>query len=478
MQYRTRKIDNNLSVLKTGLNNAADIITSTMGGSGKNVIISNSNNEIKFTKDGVSVAKDITMIDPIENIGSSMLIEAANKTVEQCGDGTTSTVLFIQTLINSKNILEDKNEFLDELDSFLEKFEIELKAQTRVVDNIDDIYKIAITSCKSPKVANLIKEIYSKVGFTANVSLEMSRIADSTYYELVEGLNFESGFVNSGFANQDNGSCVLEDSYIVIEKNPVSSTSAYIDIFDECLSQDKAIAIISPQFSETFIKFCLGAKSMKGLKICLIKMPGYGSYQKENIRDINAFITEGMVDKLVANSYEFVLFNRPNVTSIKKRVEQLTRLADSAMEDYDEQDYLQRISKLQQTGAIIYVGGITDKNKKEEYDRIEDAIGAVSTAIKQGYVRGAGVELIRLIPLFKDSKIYPLIEELLSAPFYKILQNANINRTVKSDIPFNVKTKTYDDNIIDPTGVILNSLKNATALFKLLINTSYIIYNE
>jgi chaperonin GroEL len=485
MRYKTKTIDNSLQQIITGLNTAADIIISTMGGSGKNVILSKPDDlthlsEINFTKDGVSVARNIVLPDPIQNIGASLLINAANKTVEQCGDGTTATVLFVKSLINSEylNDIDDKNEFLDDLDLFLEQFETIINDQSKQVESIDDIYRIAMTSCKSPKIANLIKEIYIKTGFKANISLEESRASDHTYYELVEGLNFESGMVNTRFANQDNGSCVLENAIVLIEKQAITNNQPYYDILDACVAENKAIIIIAPMFSEAFIKYAVTNKGAIGLKICLVKTPGYGSYQKENIRDINAFTTDNEVNKVVITQHDVTFFNHPQLEKINKRVAQLTKLAENAVEDYDEKDYLDRVHRLQQTGAIIYVGGVTEKNAKEEYDRIEDALGATSAAIKYGYVRGAGVELIQIIPLFKELKIFPLIEEVLTKPYTQILSNANITRTLKTDIPFNVKTKTYDENIIDPTGVILNSLRNAISLFKLLINTSYIVHNE
>lgn len=485
MRNKTKIIDNNLQQIKKGLNTAADIIISTMGGSGKNVIISKPNNttqdnEINFTKDGVSVARSIIFEDPMQNIGASLLINAANKTVEQCGDGTTATVLFAKTLINSEylNLIDDKNEFLEDIDKFIEKYENLIQNQATKVESIDDIYRIAMTSCKSPKVANLIKEIYTKTGFGANISLEMSRVSDQTYYELVEGLNFESGMVNSRFANQDNGSCVLEDAIVLIEPKVVNNAQLYMDILDECLAQDKSIVIMAPMFSEEIIKYMLKNKVTAGLKVCLVKTPGYGSFQNQNIKDITAFTTSNECDKVVITTQNITFFNRPQIEKLNKRIAQLTKLADSAVDDYEELDYKERISKLNQTGASIYVGGVTEKNAKEEYDRIEDALGAVSAAIKYGYVRGAGVESIQIIPLFKDMKIFPLIEDILSRPFYQILENANITRTLKTDVPFNVRSKTYDENLIDPTGVVINSLKNAISLFKLLINTSYIVHNE
>lgn len=477
----TRIINNELTAIIEGINISSDVVISTMGGSGKNVILNNPIiNELKFTKDGVSVAKDIKLSNPEQNIGANLLINAANKTVEQCGDGTTTTILFIKALVNAafNRDIEDKNEFIDNLDTFIEQFEALLTLQSKKIESIDDLYRIAVTSCKSVSIAALIKEIYTKTGFDANITLEQSKDADRTYYDLVEGLNFESGMINSRFANQDNNSCILEDAYLLLEEKMVSSIQAYDKILGQCLKNDHAIVIMAPQFSDEFIRFCITAKQADGLKICLVKSPGYNTYIKENYKDIMAFSKNDTVEKIIITPQNFTMFNRPDSIKLNKRIKQLEKLAEAAIEDYDENDYKSRIHRLKQTGAIIYVGGVTEKNIKEEYDRIEDALGAVSSAIRNGYVRGAGVELIQIIPLFKDSPIFWLIEDVLSRPYKQILENANITRTLKTDVPYNVKTKVYDENIIDALDVLTHSLKNATSLFKLLINTSYVIHNE
>lgn len=480
IQPTTKLINDNLQFIIDGIKLASDVVISTMGGSGKNIILSD-NKDLKFTKDGVSVAKSISLPDPEKNIGAKLLINAANKTVEQCGDGTTSTILFVRSLIDSVYIQDvtDINKFIDDLDDFLEKFQEIIKNQSKTVDNIDDIYKIALTSSKSPKIAALIKDIYSKTGFKANISLEESKVSDKTYYDLIEGLNFESGMINTRFANQDNGNCTFENAVLVLEEDLVSSPQSYEKILGHCLDSDTAIVIMAPMFSDAFVRFALTNKMQNGLKICLVKAPGYGNYSKENYKDIMSFANDdSTVNKIVISQHDFTIYNKPETIKLNRRLSQLQKMADNSTEVYDIEDYTNRIHRLNQTGAIIYVGGVTEKNIKEEYDRIEDAIGAVSSAIKSGYVRGAGVELVQIIPLFKDSPIFKLIKEVLYKPYSQILKNANITRTLKTDIPYNVRSKTYDENIIDASSIVINSLTNAVSLFKLLINTSYVVHNE
>ena len=242
-----------------------------------------------------------------------------------------------------------------------------------------------------------------------------------------------------------------------------------------------------------------------GLEICLIKTPGYGESTKENIKDILAFInSDGTCSSIKVTATSFTIFNETEPEKIKRRVAQLQAMADNAVESYDEESYLERISNLNQSSAIIYVGGITKKNAKEEYDRLEDAVGAVKSAIKGGYVRGAGVELYNLVGWRLDMsqtiidpktrkiqkkgivldeviqyEFSKIIEEVCESPFKKILSNARIDPDkIKTDLPYNIRSKQYDDTLIDPTEVICSSLDNSFALVELLINTSYLIYNE
>ena len=488
--FTTKVTNSEINNLLTGMNKAADIIISTMGGAGKNIVISGYNaitdesGSLNFTKDGISVAKNIKFANEEENIGATLLINAANKTVEQCGDGTTTTVLFVKTLVNE--LLKYKNDIgidtiLTELDKFTEEYTKLLNERKTSVETIDDIYHIARTSSKSTKIAMLMKEIYNQTGFAAAISLELSRTSDETYYQIINGLSFNSPMINPRFANQENGTCVFENAVIIIEENPISSKNGgeLEEIMDKALGNDQSIVIIAPQFPERFVKTVVNNVVRTGLKVCLIESPGYGSAISHNYADIRAFIGDDYVDKIVITDHDFTIFNTPIEQSLAKRVKKLRTMAANAIEEYDENDYLNRIQRLNQSGAIIYVGGVTMKNAKEEYDRIEDSIGAVRAAIEGGYVRGAGSQNALLLPHVSEYKIKDALETVLMSQITQIMSNANLSdRTIKYDIPFNVRSRQYDDNIIDPTNVLISAMTNAIALTKLLLNTSYIIHND
>jgi chaperonin GroEL len=473
-------ITNDLKEVINGINKSADVIISTMGGSGKNVILANPK-DINFTKDGVSVARKIKFDNTNENIGSQLLINAANKTVNECGDGTTLTSLFIKEFANylyeyfNNPENKDINKTIEEIKEGIEEIKVKLNANASIIENNDDIYKIALTSSKSEKVANLIKEIYKKTGTNALITVELSSNSTYTYEEITEGLSFQSGYIHSGFANQQNNTCSFENPYIAILDEPMVSPDEFTDIIEELYNKNESVVFIAPNFSDAFVRFCLSNVKLKGLKCCLVKTPGYGFYQKENIKDINAFTLSNRCNKVVISPDNIILYNNPDKGKINKRINQLQKASKNTTEKYDADDYINRIHSLEQSSAIIYVGGITEKNANEEYDRIEDAVGAVKSALVKGYVRGAGVELANIK---LDSARKEMLEYIIQRPYFQILSNGNISTSNISDIPFNLKTKRQDSNIIDPVSVIENALDNAFALIELLINTSYIIYNN
>jgi chaperonin GroEL len=478
---KTKTIENTTDQILKGINKSANVIISTMGGYGQNVILA-TQNDLWFTKDGVSVAKHLKLDDEIENIGSKLLIDAANKTVEQCGDGTTLTSLFIKTLANelTNRIKEgaDVNLLMDNLNDFIEQFRTELLSRAKVIDSFDEIYRIAKTSAKSPVLGSLITDVYKETGYNAVISLEKSQVSETTYYEVINGLNFESGMINSRFSNQDNGNCIFDNCTVLLETDTVNSFQEYADVLDTINKNQGSVVIIAPQFSDSFVHAVLSNKQRLEFKICLIKSPGYGKSIIENYEDIIAFSNnDNTVDKIVVTPFDFTIYNTTNENKIEKRINKLKKLAESSVESYDEESYNKRITRLNQSGAIIYVGGITQKSLDETYDRTEDAIGAVKTALVSGYVRGAGCELHNIGEVLREHPFNG--KSILEAPMRQILRNAKIDKyNIKYDQPYNVILKNYDDSIIDPVNVLINSLVNAASLVTLLINTSYIVYND
>lgn len=481
----TKQIENNLNKILKGLNTAADIIISTMGAEGKNVIIQ-SDDGLKFTKDGVSVAKEIQLEDPIENIGAKMLISAANKTVEHVGDGTTFTSLMLKTMVNSVlKEIEDKNinVVLEQLEIDIQDVLKQLEAKTHKLETLDEIKKIATTSSRSEKIGELFKDIYSQTGFDALVTVEKSEYSDKTYFEKVNGIQFDSGFIHPSFmTNTDDETAIYENAYIHIADDPLTSvTDEYKNLMQVSYTNNIPLIIIAPRFSESFFRTVSMNKVNQGVQVCLIKTPGHAYGVKKNIDDINAFLNnDGTVDRIFIDAYKFILYNE-NPPNLSQRIEQLKKLRDSAVEWYDEKDYNDRLHKLQGSSAVIFVGGVTKESRSEEFDRVEDALGAVKSAIVSGYIEGGGKTLLELSTKNKS------LSECLSGACRQILKNANepeslIEEIKAKNLGYNVKTKQFENflesGIIDPASVVIQGLNNAFTNTKLLINTSFILNNE
>lgn len=472
LNYNTAEITGVIN----GVNKAADIITLTMGGAGKNVLMADS--DLYFSKDGVTVARTIKFQDPQEDIGAKLLINAANKTVEQCGDGTTLTSLLTKEFVNNMFTLSDPiNDRIDLTQSLVQDTIKYIKSVATPVDNLDAIYKVALTSSKSERIANLIREIYRKTGFAASISVEKSKNFNYTYYEVTDGLTFDQGMVHPRFANQENGNCSFENPILLIENGTVAEIADYAEYIDAMHQSKQPLVIIAKGFSETFIRYALTnvQSSSVGLQLCLIKHPGFGDSVDQNLKDIKAFMTNGMVNKITVTPYQFTLYNNPNKSAIKRRVKTLTAQLENVTEDWEALELTRRIANLQRTSAIIYVGGITQKNLDEEFDRIEDAVGACKVSLKSGVVPGAGSCLVAYSDQHRET-LPNWFYKILRAPAYKILSNANLTLE-PTDRPFNVKTKMIDDTILDPAQVLINALENASALAELLINTGYTLYD-
>jgi chaperonin GroEL len=481
----TKQIENNLDRVVKGLNTAADIITSTMGAEGKNVIIQK-DGKLRFTKDGVSVAKEINLPDPIENIGAQLLISAANKTVNEVGDGTTLTALMLKTMINA--VLEEIqersiNDVLQELEVDIESLVEQIKDKTIQVTTLDEVEKIASTSAKSDVIGKLFKNLYSETGFSAMINIEKSEYSDRTYFEKFTGIEFESGFAHPSFmVNKELENVTYENPYIHIDVNPCNvMTEEYKELLQASYDASIPLIVIAPRYSDSFIRTFSMNKVNQGAQVCLIKTPGYGHGLNKNMDDITSFLNDdGTVDKIVVDHYKFVLYNE-NPPNVKDRIESLKVLRDNAVEWYDELDYNKRIHKLQGSSAIIYVGGLTKESQAEEFDRIEDAHGAVKSAISNGYSEGGGKTLVQLQT---NNKV---LSKTLKMPLKTILRNANepdsiIKEVIAKNMGYNVRTKQFENfletGIIDPSQVYVQALNNAFTNTKLLINTSFILNNE
>ena len=490
------------SILK-GLNTVADAVASTMGAKGKTVIIGSNDNKapLRFTKDGVSVAKAINLPDPIENIGAQLVISAANKTVEETGDGTSLTSIFLQTMIQTTiKILKKEsnvNKVLIELENAVNKVIKSLQEKSIKVETINDIYNIANVSSNSEQIGELFKNIYTETkSFNSLLNLEKSENFTKTYYELTKGLEFEdSGYIHPAFmTNRNTEQIIYENAFVYITDQPVKTNNKYIEQLIEkvAIQNTTPLIIIAPKFGEGIKRTCIMNKVNNDIPVALLKLPGYGYGIKKNLEDLYSFLTPldgsdstsrgGMVDKIIASAYSFTLMNE-NTPYLEQRINQLKELSQSAIEHYDQKDYNKRLHNLQGSSVLIFAGGQTPEAQSEEYDRIEDAIGAVNTALKGGYVVGGGKELLNQFEKCDNL----ILCDVLLRPIEQILKNANCDPDKFSEylnlpnIGFNAKTledvDLLKEGIIDPTITLITALKNALSNTKLFINSSYVLFN-
>jgi chaperonin GroEL len=476
-----KKLTNDRSKILEGLYKTADVVGSTMGADGKVVIIWE-NGKLRFTKDGVSVARSFEMQDRLEKIGSEIVIAAANETVAMCGDGTTLTSIwvkeFTKALLNWDGNINEAFRYYEKVIQDVEKY---LKENAKEITSIDEAVNIATISANSRRIGELFRELLEEAGLDVLVHLEENRAGKETTYELVKGIEYEGGYIHPSFMTHKGlEHAIYENVYVHISDTPLSMIDETLKNLVRIAFDEKVpVLFIAPHYSEAVLRFLSMNKTQQGTPLVAVKTPGYGYGQKKNIDDITAFLSEdNMVDKVVVTSHNFVLYNE-DTPYLEDRINLLKELQESAIEPYDERDYFERAYKLKGTTAVIYAGGTTPEEMKEEYDRVEDALGAFKSAMDEGYVVGGGLSLYTYSLDLKD----PAVQIILQAPIHQIYANANIEWNIpgKGDIGLDIRTKEvvnyFEAGIIDPAKVLYTALKNAYSSAKLLANSSYVLYD-
>ena len=466
----TTIIEDQQEKLKKGLIKAADIITSSMGGGGSTVIIANKNN-LNITKDGVSIAKAIKLPDPIENIGAKLLISAAEKTVNEIQDGTTLTSLLLKEMIINTNTREE----LSQLKQQVTEAKKYIDKHTKKVKSSKDIQHIATTSSNSKELGNLFKEIFDETGLDTRLELELSEF-NKTYYEINSGFKLNSGFLHPAFiTHKTTEEVIYENPVIYIDIKPMHYPTQFLqDLIIKAHENDQPIVFVANKYSDAVKRFLFTQKIEKGIKIAAINLPGWGEEKQKNLLDLKAYLSEdNYVDKIVINSHYTTFYNNSEKPNLQDRLNDIKSLKDHVIEPYEKIDYEKRYYNLTGNVATIFVGSNTEESKKEIYDRVEDAIGAINAAVKQGYTLGAGKLLYNFSPY----------SPIFSSAYNKILSNAFIEpQQVKDKEGYNVKTKQivdlYKEGIIDPAATLKAALDNALANTELVLNTKYTIYNE
>ena len=480
----TKETTDDKSLILEGINEAANIIISTMGGEGKNVCINTT--FPYFTKDGVSVAKSIKYENKLKDIGARLIISACDRTVQNCGDGTTLTALLTKELINYFHCgkIKATRENIDKIDKLVELIINEIDLATKKEINITEIENLATTAAKSKEVGKLFKEIYTETSKNAAVEILRSVEKEKTYYTIDKGLTFNSGFKNAVFVNTDFGQCILEDCYIFLFDKEIS------DVYDieEVMKTNKNnnFCIIANDVSDALMSYFILNKTRLNLNMCIIETPGFNKESMlENLIDIGCFVTNGKCDKIVVNDGSFTIYNeKPKIANRIKKLQSI-----KTNNEYYENELQSRVNRLNQSITTIYVGGKTNEEQSEEYDRIEDALKTVQSSLKYGYCTGAGITLYNISKKLKNGDVLcDMFNHVLYTPIRTILHNAELDflETYKDidtntdlyDVKTNKVIKQKDDLIIDSNMALKEALLNAIANFKLFVTTKYYIINE
>lgn len=507
--------------LKRGVDALANAVKVTLGPKGRNVVLEKSFGAPHVTKDGVSVAKEIELVDPIENLGAQMVKEVASKTNDVAGDGTTTATVLAQAIVREglKNVAAGANpmDLKRGIDKAVSSIVANLKEQSQEVgDNSDKIKQVAsISANNDDTIGSLISEAFAKVGKEGVITVEEAKGTDTTV-DVVEGMQFDRGYQSPYFVtNPDKMVAELENPYILLYDKKISNLQDILPVLEPVAQSGRPLLIISEEVEGQALATLVVNRLRGSLKIAAVKAPGFGDRRKAMLEDI-AILTGGTViseergyslenatlDML--GTAEKVQIDKDNTTivngagdesQIKARVNEIKAQIESTTSDYDREKLQERLAKLAGGVAVLYVGAASEVEMKEKKDRIDDALHATRAAVEEGIVAGGGVAYVRALSSLDnlkgenadESTGINIIRRAIEEPLRQIVINAGGEGSVvvakvkegKSDYGYNAKNDTYENmfeaGIIDPTKVTRVALENAASVSGMLITTEAVI---
>ncbi len=507
--------------LKRGVDALANAVKVTLGPKGRNVVLEKSFGAPHVTKDGVSVAKEIELADPIENLGAQMVKEVASKTNDVAGDGTTTATVLAQAIVREglKNVAAGANpmDLKRGIDKAVSSIVANLKEQSQEVgDNSDKIKQVAsISANNDDTIGSLISEAFAKVGKEGVITVEEAKGTDTTV-DVVEGMQFDRGYQSPYFVtNPDKMVAELENPYILLYDKKISNLQDILPVLEPVAQSGRPLLIISEEVEGQALATLVVNRLRGSLKIAAVKAPGFGDRRKAMLEDI-AILTGGTViseergyslenatlDML--GTAEKVQIDKDNTTivngagdeaQIKARVNEIKAQIESTTSDYDREKLQERLAKLAGGVAVLYVGAASEVEMKEKKDRIDDALHATRAAVEEGIVAGGGVAYVRALSSLDnlkgenadESTGINIIRRAIEEPLRQIVINAGGEGSVvvakvkegKSDYGYNAKNDTYENmfeaGIIDPTKVTRVALENAASVSGMLITTEAVI---
>jgi len=503
--------------LKRGVDALANAVKVTLGPKGRNVIIGKSFGGPNVTKDGVTVAKEIELKDPLENMGAQMVKEVASKTNDLAGDGTTTATVLAQAIVKEglKNVAAGANpmDLKRGIDKAVDAIVADLAKQAQVVgSDSEKIKQIASISANNDEViGDLIATAFGKVGKEGVITVEEAKGTD-TYVDVVEGMQFDRGYLSPYFVtNPEKMEVELERPYILLYDKKVSSLKELLPILEPVAQSGKPLLIIAEDVDGEALSTLVVNKLRGALKIAAVKAPGFGDRRKAMLEDI-AILTGGTViaeesgytlentTLEMLGTAEKVTIDKDNTTlvngagtadMIKNRVNQIKGQMESTTSDYDREKLQERLAKLAGGVAVLYVGAASEVEMKEKKDRVDDALHATRAAVEEGIVAGGGVALLRAKSVLDKIKAdnadeatgIQIVSRAVESPLRTIVENAGLEGSVvvakvaegKANFGYNAKTDEYVDmlkaGIIDPKKVTRVALENAASVAGMILTT-------
>ncbi len=509
------------AALKRGVDQLAEAVKVTLGPKGRNVVIDKKFGAPTVTKDGVTVAKEVELIDPIENMGAQMVKEVATKTSDLAGDGTTTATVLAQAIFREglKNVTAGSNPMALKrgIDKAVTAIVEELKKISVPTSGKKEIAQVGTISANNDaEIGALIAEAMEKVGKDGVITVEEAKGLETTL-DTVEGMQFDRGYLSPYFVTDpEKMEAVLEDAFILVHDKKISAMKDLLPTLEKVAQAGKPLLIIAEDVEGEALATLVVNKLRGTLRVCAVKAPGFGDRRKAMLQDI-AVLTKGQV---VSEEVGFKLENavlsdlgraarividKDNTTiidgagdknEIEGRIKEIRSAVDKSTSDYDKEKLQERLAKLSGGVAVIQVGSATEAEMKEKKARVEDALHATRAAVEEGIVPGGGVALIRaqhalkaVVLTDRDEQIgVEIIKRAIEEPLRMIVQNAGgegsivvekVRQAKEQNFGYNALTDTYEDlvqaGVIDPTKVTRTALQNAASIASLLLTTEALI---
>jgi chaperonin GroEL len=507
--------------MKKGVDILANAVKVTLGPKGRNVVLEKKFGAPSITKDGVTVAKEIELEDPIENMGAQMVKEVASKTADIAGDGTTTATVLAQSIISEglKNVAAGANpmDLKRGIDKAVEKVVASLSAQSQTIGNDKNkIEQVASVSANNDNnIGKLIAQAFGKVGKEGVITVEEAKGTDTTV-EVVEGMQFDRGYISPYFVtNSEKMEAELQNPYILIYDKKISAMKDMLPVLEKVAQSGRPLLIIAEDLEGEALATLVVNKLRGTIKVAAVKAPGFGDRRKEMLLDIaeltgGQLISEDQGSKLenadikTLGSAASVNIDKDNTTivggkgkkeGILKRVNQIKQQMEATTSDYDKEKLQERLAKLAGGVAVLYIGAATEMEMKEKKDRVDDALHATRAAVEEGIVPGGGVAYIRAIESLEKLKGanedettgIAIVKRALEEPIRQIVINGGIEGSIvvqkvkegKADFGYNARTDEYENllkaGVIDPTKVTRIALENAASIAGMLLTTECVI---